>query len=275
MTITARFPKGTGNSPFAWNPTPDPVSFGTVRAGTWILAQLSYRDTNTKPVATTFGGKGFFLAHLICTPIADDSIVQKGGSLLQPTMYGGSATKRRTSYRVDTGWTFQLPWDCQLQIVSGGVSDPSVIVDVVIKAGFTPTTLVDGPFFEESMLRGGHVHSGVHHQRAFAPPVVGRPALVPATYEDSNGLPDVANIEFPPGASALQLNDSLAISPAPTLVTIRAMGNSWRIGLQPGAIEQLGAMAQGGASSDGVPATWSPQPGAKVYKAVVWSRLGC
>ena len=282
-TSTPRFPNGTGNSPFVWNPTPDPIALvtGTVRAGTWVLVQLSYRKTNTFPVETTVGvgaaATGFFAAHVIVSPHTDDGIAQKEGDRLQPTMYGGSATKQRTEYHVDPGWTFQVPWDSQLQIVSGGVSDPSVLVDVIVKLGMTPEALIDGPAFQEALLQGAHISLDTHSQRIYAPPVVGHPELVPATYFDKNGIDTVGlpTIPFPAGASALQVTDDVAISPAPTKMTFFAMGNLLRFGLQPGQIEQLGAITQGGGSTDGTPALWGTGPNTKIFKAVVWSRFGC
>ena len=170
-------------------------------------------------------------------------------------MYGGSATKQPTTYHVDPGWTFQVPWDSNLSIVSGGVSDESVLVDVILKVGVTPEMLVEGPSFQESMLYGGHVATDTRSQRVYAPPVVGQPELVPATYMSTvpfNVATDgLATIPFPPG------------------------GSIWGMGLQPGEIEQLGSLTQGGGSTDAAPARWGADNVSTVYKVVIWSRLGC
>ena len=58
MGGTTRFPNGTGSSPKVWNPTPDIQWLLNVRAGTWVLVQLSYRDTNTLPVNMKQGTHG-------------------------------------------------------------------------------------------------------------------------------------------------------------------------------------------------------------------------
>ena len=256
-----------------------------------MLVQLSYRASNTFAVRASVGSgaaaTGFFLAHVLVTPMADDSIVQKEGGRIQPTMYGGSATKQPTVYHVDPGWTFQAPWDCQIGIVSGGVSDSSVMIDVIVKLGVTPEVLVDGPHFAESMMEGAHIAYDVRSQRVYAPPVVGHPELVPATYVNdsgSNALGGRANpittgatatIPFPDGASQMQVTDSVAITPAPTSMLFSSMGNLWTMGLKPGGIESLGGIAQGGGSRDSAPAMWGPNTGTTIYKAVIWSKLGC
>ena len=282
MGGTTRFPNGTGSSPKVWNPTPDIQSLLNVRAGTWVLVQLSYRDTNTLPVnmkqGTHGSATGFFMAHVIVTPNTDE-VPQKEGGRIQPTMYGGSATKQATQYHVDPGWTFQVPWDSNIAITSGGVSDPSVLVDVIVKVGYTPEALVEGPVLKETMFGGLVTENEVHSQRVYAPPVVGHPELVPATYQDNSegGIPfEASPIPFPSGASAMQVTDAVAITPAPTYVDFYVMGNRFfNVGLQPGQIEQLGGFTQGGAGSDGVGGAWLPSPGTTIYKAVVWSRLGC
>jgi hypothetical protein len=283
MGGTTRFPKGTGSSPKVWNPTPDAESLLNVRAGTWVLVQLNYRSSNLPlPVEMVQGAgdlrTGFFMAHVLVTPNTDE-VQQKDGGRIQPTMYGGSATKQATQYHVDPGWTFQVPWDSNISIASGGVSDKSVLVDVVVKVGSTPEQLVEAPVLTQDLLGGLHTEVKVQSQRVYAPPVVGHPEMVPATYQDTGSISSptgMLRIPFPPGASALQVTDSTAITPAPTKMIVESMGNVFTFGFQPGQIEQLGAMAQGSTGGvDGVPASWGPAEGTTLVKAVVWSKLGC
>jgi hypothetical protein len=285
--MTARFPLGTGNSPKVWTPTPDNFPLIEVRAGTWVRVELSYRNTNTMPVWSVQGGgggpfTGGFQAHVIFAASADDSQFQKDGGRLQPTMYGGSATKQTTAYHIDPGWTFQAPWDGKVSIMSGGVSDPSVQIDVIVKLGYTPEALVTMPYPAESMLDGLHLTEKPHSQRVYAPPVVGHPGSVPATYVFIQPPGNIASffpaglihVPFPPGATAMQITDSVAITPAPVLIDITSLGVASRMPFASGVIEQLGSLTQGGGTStDGVVAVWTPVANT-IFKVVIWSKLG-
>lgn len=280
--MTARFPQGFGNSPKVWTPTPDPLALIEVLAGTWVRVELSYRKTNTQPVVSTQGVfpniTGFFQAHVLLTPSTDDSIFQKEGGRLQPAMFGGSATKQATTYHIDPGWTFQAPWDGKVAIVSGGVSDPSVEVDVIVKLGYTPQALTTMPALEESLFGGVEVTESVHSQRVYAPPVVGHPESVPATYvyivagvERAGFFPPVP-IPFPPGSTAIQVTS--ATFGRAVLLDVEALGAAVTVPLASGNIEQLGSLTQGGGTStDGVPATWAAVAN-DILKVVVWSKLG-
>jgi hypothetical protein len=279
--MTMQFPRGTGNSPKVWTPTPDPLHLVDVRAGTWVRVELSYRDTNTHPVPSVEGAPpaatGFFQAHVLYTPSTDDSIFQKEGGRLQPAMFGGSATKQPTSYHVDPGWTFQASWDGKVSIVSGGRSHPDVRVDVIVKLGYTPEALTTLPGLSESILDGLVITEQVHSQRVYAPPVVGHAESVPATYlyvpaDEGLVFPAGNLVPFPPGATAVQVTSDAGLSVV--RVNVLALGTTVAVPLDSGNIEALGSLTQGGGTStDGVPARWTPL-GADVRKVVVWSKLG-
>ena len=271
--MSNRFPLGTGNSPFAWSPTAKEQPFqggtGNVRAGDWIQVEFSYRKTNT--VATP---NNTFLGHVIYTPNSDDSMPQRApGGHLQPVMLGGSATKQRSKYRIDPGFVFQVPWDGQLLIIGSGFADPEkCIIDVIVRRGFQP---------EGTDRRGSEEQMAAQYMRAmtglpvsdrtreWAPPVIGHPQMAPSTYTN---IAANTKIPFSSGVVAIQITDNTLITPAPVPITITSMGDTHAVRLVSGAIEYLGALAQGGGAADSLVPTWHcPND---LDKAVMWSRIG-
>ncbi len=268
-----------GNSPWVWRPTRKPANGPAcqVRAGDWIMVDLIFLKDST-PVLYEASR---FLVHVLYTPNTDDSQFQRVRGHLQPTMYGGDESKTRSEYHIDPGWSFQCPFDGQLQVVAGSTSPDTCQLGVVVRRANQPDEIDQQAVASNQELRDMLEFYGLpppavlgimelnQSRRAYAPPVIGSPAMVPSTYID---IPAGRAIPFTSGAVALQVTGNMAITPAPVPVTLHALGQVQRISLASGRIEQLGALAQGGAGSNGIPATWeSPTD---LYRAVVWSRLG-
>lgn len=268
--MTTRFPNGTGNSPRVWTPSQDEFPLTSeVRAGDWWNVELSYRKSNRNAVPTA---PGDFLAHVIYTTNADDSMPQVVPGHLQPTMYGGSATKQPSKYRIDPGWTFQAPWDGKLALVGGGFESTSCDVDVILRRGVQPEELIRWSPEEEMAaiyFQQQHGLPAARARRSYAPPVIGHPALAPSTYVDVQINVDH---EFGSGVVAIQVTDNTAVTPAPVPLTITALGRPYSVHLASGAVEYLGALAQGGGSTDSTPATWRTPN--SLAKLVVWTRIG-
>ena len=289
---------GSGNSPKTWAPpNTKPFELATVRAGEWIVVELNYRDSNTSPMAYL---PGFFLAHVLYTPNADDGQPQPGGATggrLQPVMYGGTADKQRSEYRIDPGFAFQVPWDGRLAIVAGGDSPPDVIVDVTIKRGFQPEGAVPdmhGPY-------GPSPGFSADDPSAFLQLAVEEPAMMELALEDptftpylSLPRPDLdagpmktkrsrrvypppvigspglvpctyvsvvpnAGIPFPSGVTSMEAFDFSGIPSNPILIAVNAMGNTLPFYVQNGCTPRtLGPLAQGGGAANTTPAVWSP-----------------
>ena len=269
----------TAGAPFKWNPraTAEPMKgSGAVSAGDWTTVFLNWRKTNGSRLVHT---PGYFLVHVIYSPNSDD--VQQHTDY--SATFGGSETNRRREYRINPGWCFQAPFDGQLSIIAGGDSAADVFIDVGIVKGFSPrlwhlqqnaieavkARAAEGDPEALLSLEGFGPIGVPRAERQYAPPVVGTPQLVPATWVDiQNGPPAIV---FPDGAVSIA-----AVPPAggatPRL-TVTTLGGPFALDLPTsGVARQLGALAQGGFGTDGTPATW--QANLALTTVDVWSALG-
>lgn len=261
---------------------------GYVDAGDWRMVSLSYRQSNNRPVGFM---PGFFLVHVLFTPDSDDSTKHEDMSVT----FGGTVANRKRTYHIDPGVWFQAPSRGTLSIIAGGESDDSVILDVVVSAILSPRDTVLLRAQEAEMIaaaaaeaNSGFLASGVPLDfedgvipslfennnvsalaamagmnpamqptppRKYAPPVVGTPQRVPATWIS---IPIATPIQFPDGAELMFAGFQAAAVITPIRILINTLGNAGLpIDLVPGVPGYLGALAQGFACSDGVPATWT------------------
>jgi len=264
---------GMMGPPFIWQaPSTEPKHLLEVRAGDWVMIDLSYRRTSTTPVVmATSGG---FLAHVLYSPNESDTPVSVEGRA-QPFMRGGTNTKRRPVYRIDPGWTWQAPWDGQISVVASGNSDPETCaVDIICRLGQQPEELgfrQDAVGFDDvgmAMAMVGFAPPSPP-RRMYAPPVIGSPLLVPSTYVDLKG--SSSEIYFSSGVVGLQVTDDLGGTTFPVMV--KAFGNTFNLTLASGVLEPLAMLAVGGGASDSKNSLWIP--GRDLSRATVWSRLGC
>ena len=272
------YPNGAGSSPCAWRPNRQPkyIPGGEVKAGDWVVVEISYRDTNTTPVEYV---PGYFLIHVVFQPNCDEldqTGSQNGQARTQPVMYGGGADKMASQFHFDPGVAFQAPWDGQLSVVAGGDSAvDTCMVDVILKRGRTPQQ----PVQQVAVNEYGEVVGPLpmRNERVYAPPSVGLPQqLLPSTYVE---VPINARIPFTSGAVEMQVTGDVAVSPAPIEIVMRSMGRGsgvrapLRKFMTSGQPECISAYAQGGAGKAGRPATWSPA--SHLSSAVIYSKVGC
>jgi len=267
-------------APFPWRPvaaiTPMRGS-GQVSAGDWITVFVNYLATNAARVgAKVVYTPGLFLIHVIYTPNSDDATQHNEYSVT----YGGSATNRRREYRINPGWCFQVPFDGQLSIVAGGDATENTETAIGVVKGFSPRlwaqqqalidqvrARADAGDPEALMMLEGFGPVGIPRaERAWPPPVVGVPQLVPATWIDiPAGGPA---IPFPDGAVSIS-----TVAAAIPRLTIHTLGQNVPLDLPiSGVARQLGALAQGGFGTDGTPATW--ESNAALTAVDIWSSLG-
>lgn len=247
-------------SPFPWTPstTPKEIIGGRVDSGDWVQVSLSYRTTNTTPVVFA---PGHFLVHVLYTPDSDDTTAHPD----QPTRYGGSASNRSSVYRINPGVAFQVPWKGQLSVVAGGNSAAATcVLDVVMGRGHTPRDFTRARYGEFGQI-------ATYAPRIYAPPVVGLPQRYPSTWIQ---VPNVGTIAFPDGASGIMAVDDTGIPANPIPLTIASLGNALRLNLASGIPNELGALAQGGACTNGTPATWTNAAAGTLNSVTIWSSLG-
>lgn len=265
-------------APFPWIPkaAAQPFKYGAVSAGDWVTVFLNFRQENGTRGARLALSPGQFLVHVIYSPNSDDATQHTDCS----ATFGGSATNRRREYRINPGWCFQVPFDGQLSIVAGGDATGDPVIDVGLVKGFSPRLwhqqqqMIDQVRANASlgdpeslMMLEGFGPIGVPRaERAYPPPVVGTPQLVPSTWLDiPNGGPALA---FPDGA--VSIATVAAVTPR---LTINTMGLGLALDLPTtGVTRQLGALAQGGFGTDGTPATW--QSNTALTSVDIWSALG-
>lgn len=284
---------GQNLAPFPWTPTNVPPNTTTpgfaapgwrVLAGDWAQVSLSYRSTNSSPVIHNSGpSPGFFFVHALYVPDSDDATAHMD----QATMYGGAATNRRAQYRIDPGWWFQVPFDGQMYVIGGGVSDPATcVLDVMLRRGHAERDCAELRAWEAMMRAGGmqirELADGSLEYiqpirpvppRMWMPPIVGTPQEVPSTWID---VPPLTTIQFPDGASRIEAVSDLAAVPGNVVsLTVQTLGAGTRINIAPGLPRSIGHLAQGGACTDGTPATWTPIATSGTLRSVtVWSKLG-
>lgn len=284
------------NAPFTWTPTnttpqgaaADVVGFplpgGQVDAGDWVQVFVSYRSTNARPVA--YAAQRFMM-HVIYTPNSDDALSQ----LDQATTYGGSQSgvnglgaNRRRNYHIDINYAFQVPFRGQVSITAGDLSDPTVFVDVLLVRGHTPRNSAE----QAEMLHTAHeMQLAATHElqyeaasfyaqlanqppRLWAPPVVGPPGLVPATWVD---IPMNAVIPFPDGAVRFETAFVAAGVIAPPQLSIVTFGNTFTLDMPgTGLPLTVSGFTGGAATTLGTRATWAPNAALKY--ATIWSSLG-
>lgn len=272
-------------SPFTWQPSNKPRSpglvgtpignVGNVGAGDWCQVLVSFRDTSTPVLYAT----DRFLIHAVYTPNSDDSTPQTD----QMVTYGGSERNRRRSYRIDPGLTFQAPFDGQVSIVAGAESPETCLVDVLlnkaasIRDGVAAATALQdiqqramlGDERALNLLQGFNPMQQFPAPRMYPPPIVGTPQLVHATWVD---VPINTAIPFPDGAEFIEVVNDTGVVGSPTRLTIAALGGAFALNCASGILRTIGAFGQGGACTDGVPATWASP--VALQSATIWSRLG-
>jgi hypothetical protein len=242
------------NSAFPWNPSTKvtPLVANQLNAGEWVQVRVSYRNPSPSPVVYT---PGRFLIHVIVKPCTDDTVHH----FEQPTTFGGSPTAEnlRSAYHIDPGQTFQVPWRSELYIVAGGDSAPELIVDVVVRRGYPPRVPMEQMMAQLSELYGEELAMTYISQNrtptVFAPPVVGIPQLVTATWID---IPENTVIDFPNGAVKMEAVNQTGVPASPIQLSVAAFGQVKRIDLASGALRSIGPWAEGGACSDGTPGQW-------------------
>lgn len=288
------------NAPFSWTPTnatPQgaaadvvgvPIPGGQVDAGDWVQVFVSYRDTNGGVPVTYTPDR--FLIHVIYTPNSDDAMPHAD----QATTYGGAQSgvagigaNRRRNYHIDTNYAFQVPFRGQISIVAGGVSNPRVTVDVLLVRGHTPRNSEERARMihtahEMQMVAAGsmdpmqfeaasfYAQLASSPPRIWAPPIVGVPGLVPATWVD---IPMGTAIPFPDGAVKFEtVFQNLGALVAPRL-TINVMGNALGFDLPGSGLPVTVAAFTGGAATTlGTRPTWSSSQ--NLTYATIWSSLG-
>jgi len=245
-------------APFVWNPKPVETAMGggcgQIAAGEWVQVQISFRQGSTPVVSVP----GSFMIHAILTPETDDATPHPD----QATTYGGNpnGTNRRRKYRIDPGIWFQAPFNSQLLIVAGGDAGPTCICDIVIARGFPPRESSSGQQVLVSDEFGFPVIDYLPSQlrnvgrRLWPPPVVGAPGQVAATW---GPIPANTPIEFPDGAVSMEAVDQTGTPGNPIAFDIAALGNVLRFNVASGMPRRLGPFAQGGACTNGTPATWT------------------
>lgn len=283
------------NAPFTWTPTnatPQgaaadivgvPLPGGQVDGGDWVQVFVSFRGVGRVAYAAQR-----FLMHVIYTPNSDDALSQ----LEQATTYGGSQSgtngfgaNRRRNYHVDINYAFQVPFRGTISITAGDVSDPAVLVDVLLVRGHTPRDSAE----QAEMLHTAHemqmaaadpiqyeaasfyAQLASQPPRKWAPPVVGPPGLVPSTWVD---IPNGTAIPFPDGAVRFETTFVAAAVVAPPQLNIVSLGNALTLDLPGSGLPiSVAAFTGGAATTLGVRSTWAPNGVALKY-ATIWSMLG-
>ncbi len=272
-------------SPFSWTPTNKnrspgligtPIgNAGNVGAGDWCQVLVSFRTGSTPVLYAT----DRFLIHVVYTPNSDDSTPQAD----QMVTYGGSEQNRRRNYRIDPGIAFQVPFDGQLSVVAGAESPDTCIVDVLLNKFVAIRDPVSAAVAiqelqERAMLgdeRAMNLLHGLNPMqqfpagRMYPPPVVGTPQLVHATWVD---VPFATAIQFPDGAEFLEIVNDTGVVGSPTRLTIAALGGAFALNCASGILRSIGPFGQGGACTNGTPATWTSP--VALQSATVWARLG-
>lgn len=251
---------------------------GWVDAGDWLQVFLSFRQGSTP-----MGLGGGFLAHVLYRPGADDSTTHPD----QPTAFGGGpqgTAKFRTTYRIDPGWPFQAPWRGQVWIVASVDNPASCIVDIVLKKGFAPRIpppndhlVTSSPLWLDPLAILEEIDNPAltqriapRGQRIWAPPVVRPPVLVPATYLNIEpGTP----VPFADATVQIVAVDSTAVPASPIQFGVATMGQNIDLWAFSGIPRDVAQIAQGGACTDGTPATWTPR--VFLSSVTAWQGLGC
>lgn len=278
------------NSAFPWNPSRTKRSLvaGQLNAGEWVQVFVNYRDDSPSPVVYT---PDRFMIHVIVTPCTDDTVHH----FEQPTTFGGSpdAANRRREYHIDPGQAFQVPWRSELYIVAGGDSLPDLLVDIVVTRGYPPRFSMDQMSAQVSTVcptcrldtSQFELEDPVCPSCAtdlalpfisqnrpppvFAPPVVGLPQLVTATWID---IPINTPLPFPDGALKMEAVNQTGVPASPIQLTVAAFGVSLRIDLASGALRSIGPWSQGGACTNGTPGTW--QSAVALGSMTIYSSFG-
>lgn len=258
----------TSLSPCPWQPstTPKNLPAGNVLAGDWVQVFFSYRTTNsTAPVLTP----GYFLFHVLVTPNSDDSTPHVD----QPTTYGGNASNRRRVYRIDPGVLFQVPWNSQIAVVAGGNALSTCVLDVLLCRGHHPRRRSE---IEFSPYGGG---CPAPLDRIYPSPMVLNPPsvqLVPATWRGPSGIPAATPLEWPDGAQEIVAVDDSGLAGNAIPLQANAFGTSYNFNIASGIKSNIGALGQGGACSDGTPATWQHRiaPATVIQQATIFSSFG-
>lgn len=242
-----------------------------VRAGDWIQVDLSYRATCTAVMVSSTGNPldpGRFLAHVLYRPNVDE-VSMRGHGRLQPQLLGGTKTRERSCYRFDPGWAFQAPWDGEIAIVAGGDSDPDkCAADIIVRRGAVPEAMESDLVFDDLAMAGmaPPIQAKPHSRRVYAPPVVGSPQVVPATFFN---IQPADRIYLPSGAVSMQGMDSSN----PINVTCFFFGYEHKWTNDSSGLDYLGPFAQGGGASDSKRAYFTSHT--VIEKMVIWSRVGC
>jgi hypothetical protein len=282
-----------GLAPFSWNPSSrnvmgtnapvpgTPIPGGQVRAGDWCQVLVSYRRGSATPVVAT---PNLFLIHVVYTPNSDDATPHED----QMVTYGGTASNRRRNYHIDLGVTFQVPFDGQLSIIAGGDSDPALSVDVLLNRAFRPRDslkeqlhqqaevirqveeLADISAFGASLQEpSGHDVRSLGPTGLYPPPVVGTPQMVPSTWIN---IANTDNVPFPDGAQMIEAVNGTGVPGSPIRFAVTALGAALSLDVASGIRRSIGTLGQGGATTDGTPATW--QPNVALASCTIWSSLG-
>lgn len=285
------------NAPFTWTPTNTtpqgaaadivgvPIPGGQVDSGDWVQVFTSYRTSNGG-VPVAYAAERFLL-HVIYTPNSDDAMPR----LDQATTYGGAQSgvagigaNRRRNYHVDPNLAFQVPFRGQISITAGGVSDARVQVDVLLVRGHVPRDSEE----QATMLRTAHemqlsatdqmqydaaaflAQLANQPRRMWAPPLVGTPQYVPATWVD---IPINAVIPFPDGACRFETTYAAGGAVAAPQLSVVTHGNTFPIDLPGSGLPiTVSGLTGGIGTTSGVRATWSPNVALRY--ATIWSLLG-
>lgn len=286
------------NAPFTWTPTSAtpqgaaadvvgvPLPGGQVDGGDWVQVFTSYRSTNPGGGSVAYAANRF-LMHVIYTPNSDDALSESD----QATTYGGAQSgvagngaNRRRNYHIDTNYAFQVPFRGTISITAGDVSDPRILVDVLLVRGHTPRDSEERAMMlqtahemqlaavDQIQYEAASFYAQLANQspRKWAPPIVGVPGLVPATWVD---IPMGTAIPFPDGAVKFEtVFQNVGVLVAPRL-TINVMGNTLGFDLPGSGLPVTVAAFTGGAATTlGTRPTWSSSQ--NLTYATIWSSLG-
>jgi hypothetical protein len=156
-------------------------------------------------------------------------------------------------------------------------SDPSSFDDVIEAGAMLDLALEDSEFAGTMLypdpppLDAGPMRS-MRSKRVYPPPVIGSPAMLPATYIAlTAGHPPIS---LPSGAVSMEAFDNSGTPSNPIPFSVTAMGNAGlRFMVQNGCNPRtLGALGQGGGAANCVPATW--QALTNCPSVTVWSKIG-
>lgn len=285
------------NLPKPWTPSRTPLNLANISAGEWVQVEISYRRTNTTPVAFS---TDHFLIHVLFQPNMDDVVNHPD----QPTSFGGSFTSgppARSVYHIDPGICFQATWNGQLSVVAGGDSDQDTcVVDVAWKRGYPPrmpgrnavsfdniedieALACSNPLAAYSLMMdamanlcdvGGTIRP--MGERIWWPPVIRAPKLVPATWiqipAPGPGPAPVPSIPFPAGGQFIEAVDTTGVPGSPIRAISTTLGNTLDFNIASGIRRTIAQFTQGGACPDGTPALWAPY--VALNSATIWSTFG-